>query len=159
MNSRFVKTQRTKNNEIFRTLFYVIDGGEKKHQYYIDHKLSGLLDEDTAFSLEVGSVREWNGQPETNNDSQFENKIISYLKGFNVCELPPVIICNKEDNAWINVIMKRLDFLSEKPLSIEELVKRGLGLEIGEIDSQIKIEAKNMFLDIEKIFTIWKILN
>jgi hypothetical protein len=140
-------------------LFFVCGSAEKKHQFFVDHKISGLLDEETSFSLEVGSVKEWNSQPETNNDSAFEAKAISYLKGFNGCEVPPVIICSKEDEAWINVLIKKMNSFDIKPMSIEELIRKAIGINVDTILPQIQVETPNMFFDLDKIYTLWKILN
>lgn len=157
--SIIVKTNRTRNNEIYRVCFFVISGIEKKHQFFLDHKISGLLDEDTAFSLEVGSVREWNSQPETNNDLQFEKKITAYLKNFSVCEIPPVILCAKEDHTWINNVSKSLEFFPKAPIQIENQLKKGLGISLEEVLPQITVNSPNMFFDLEKLYVIYKMIN
>lgn len=154
-----IKTQRTKNNEIFRALFYVLRKNEIKHRYFIDHKISGLLDEETATKLEIGSVKEWNSQPETQNDLNFDQKITNYLKTFNMCELPPVILCSDEDRSWANVIMKKAPGLSDQAVIIEEVTKVGLGLEYPAIINEIKPNVEMIFSDIEKLRLVWQIIN
>jgi hypothetical protein len=154
-----VKTQRTKNNEIFRVLFYLLNKDELKHRYFIDHKISGLLDEETSTKLEVGSVKEWNSQPEALNDASFDQKLVAYLKSFNVCEVPPVVICSDEDRSWVNVLMKKAPGLSGRAVIIEEMTKLGLGLEYSAVISEITPSGDMIFSDVEKLRLVWQIIN
>lgn len=154
-----IKTQRTKNNEIFRVLFYLLNKDEVKHRYFIDHKIAGLLDEETATKLEVGSVKEWNSQPEALNDSLFDQKLTAYLKLFNVCELPPVIITSNEDRPWVNMLMKKVPGLSDGSVPIEEMTKLGLGLDYSAVISEIKPSGDMIFYDAEKLRLVWQIIN
>jgi hypothetical protein len=106
-----VHIQKTKKAEIYRILFYVInEPGDIIHRYYVDHKLSSMLDEETAAALDISDAKEWNKHKETLLGPEFENKIVSFFSNFNVLPetLRPCVMCWSADAGTLAQFMKKV---------------------------------------------------
>jgi hypothetical protein len=156
-----VRPQKTKSGEIFRVLFYVLQDHNTKYNWYVDKKITGILDEDTATALDVGSVAEWNQQIETLVQSVFEQKVLDYFNNFKVLNLPPIVATRDEHRDWVSSMLKQSKHMMPKPTIIEENLEAALGITKDQIEKevlpQIIPEKKNMFYDIETDKLLWKL--
>jgi hypothetical protein len=159
-----INVYRTKSGEIFRVLFYVMLDHNLKNAFYVDKKLKGTLDEDTATALDVASVNEWNSQSETCIEADFEKKILDYFANFKMYQLPPVVATRNANRDWLSAMLKKAPHMkSITPVLIEEILKEGLGVTDeqirDEILPQIKPDKRNMFYEIEKDKLLWKLVD
>lgn len=156
-----INVQRTKSGEIFRVLFYVLQEHNTKHMWFVDKKIKGTLDEDTATVLEVSSVAEWNSQIETMIDSVFESKVLQYFDNFKICHFPPIVATREENKEWVMNMLKQTKHMMPKPTIIEEILEAGLGFTRTQIQDeimpQIKPDKRNMFYEIEKDKLLWRL--
>lgn len=154
-----VHPQKTNNGEIFRVLFYVLQEHTLRHRWYVDHKLNGIMDEDTANALEVSSVKEWNTQQETVGDPNFENKILDFFNNFKVCHLPPVVVTQADNEEWLENILKKAPHMIPQATILEEHVEVSLGVTRAQVKEeilpQIKPDKMDMFWYIEKDKLLW----
>ena len=157
--SLLIHPQRTAHGEIFRVLFYVLHENNIKHRWYIDHKLKGVMDEATAGSLEVSSVKEWNSQQETFGEPQFDNKIMEFFNNFKICSLPPVVVTHKENEEWVEALLKKSPHMMHESTILEEQLEAALGVTEDQIHNeilpQIKPDKMDMFWSIEKDRLLW----
>jgi hypothetical protein len=148
-----VHAQRTQNNEIFRVLLYALGPDNAwKTRYFVDRKLS-LMDEETAQSLEVNSVKEWNNQPQTLTDIQFITRILDFLDNFKICRMPPLVITWGENVDWLSEILKKAPHLMEHPAKFEDYIEASFGQDLTKEQLvktlQVKPDSLDMFYPAE----------
>lgn len=157
-----INSQKTKSGEIFRVLFYVLQENTVKHRWFVDHKIKGVMDEETAAALEVSSIKEWNSQQETLADPQFENKIGDFFNNFKICQFPAIVVSRQENAEWVKNILAKSPHMPTKPNILEENLIMGLGIEPEQVESEIlpniKPEKLDMFYEIEKDRLLWSII-
>jgi hypothetical protein len=159
-----VHAQRTKNNEIFRVLFYTLSPDNSvKHKYYVDRKLTGVLDEETAIALDVPSIKDWNAQAETFNDNAFETKILEFFNNFKTCQLPAATVTWEENSEWLSSILKREPHMVDVPTKFEDCIEASFGEDLTKEQLiqtlQVKPEKVDMFFPAEIDLKIWSFLS
>jgi hypothetical protein len=158
-----INVQKTKSGEIFRVLFYVLQDHTTKHVWFVDKKIKGLMDEDTAAALDVGSVTEWNNQLETTIDSVFESKILQYFDNFKLLQFPAGVATRDESKDWVVSMLKKTKHMMPSAIGIEDNLESGLGLTREQIQleilPQIKPDKRNMFYEIEKDKLLWGLID
>jgi hypothetical protein len=111
------------------------------------------MDEETAQSLEVNSVKEWNNQPQTLTDIQFITRILDFLDNFKICRMPPLVITWGENVDWLSEILKKAPHLMEHPAKFEDYIEASFGQDLTKEQLvktlQVKPDSLDMFYPAE----------
>jgi hypothetical protein len=158
-----VHAQRTQNNEIFRVLLYALGpDNSMKTRYFVDRKLH-MLDDVTAAQLEVSSVKDWNNQPQTLTDAQFETKVLDFLNNFKICQMPPGVVTWGENVEWLTGTLKKAPHLLDNPGKFEDYIEASFGQDLTKeklVETlQVKPDSIDMFFPTEIDRKIWEIIS